>query len=82
MRRQVVGQGLFEAMVVIACAALLLLGAYQLTVNRQGVRRESGGNIGGTAPSARQGALNNRSPMAGAGGAGAADGLTRAAAGI
>ena len=81
MRRQSVGQGLFEAMVLIACVALLLLGAYELTANRQGVGRESGGNIGSTAPSARQGTLGDRSPLAGAGGAGAADGLTRAGGG-
>jgi hypothetical protein len=82
MRRQAAGQGLFEAMVVIACAALLLLGVYALIANRHGVGRDSPGNIGGKAPSARLWALSERSSMAGAGGAGAADGLTQATEGI
>ncbi len=82
MRRRAEGQGLFEAMVVIAGLALLLLGAYELFANRQGTGRDSRGNIGGKAPSARHWAQSERSPMAGAGGAGAADGLTRAREGV
>ena len=82
MRRQSVGQGLFEAMVVIACTASLLLGAYGLMANRQGVGREPRGNSGGTASSARQGVLAERPRLAGAGGAGAAAAMTRAGEGV
>ena len=84
MRRQAAGQGLFEAMVLIACAASLLLGAYGLMASRQGVGRDPRGssNSSGTASSARQGVLAERPPLAGAGGAGAAAAATRAGEGI
>ena len=82
MRRQAVGQGLFEAIVGIACAALLLLGTYELMASRQGVGRDPGGSSGGTASSARQGVLAERPPLAGADGASAAAGLTPAGEGI
>ena len=65
----------------IACAALLLLVAYQLIANRQGVGRDPRATSGGSAPSAKPGAPGVRSPLAGAGDAGAADGLPRAAGG-
>ena len=86
MRRHTAGQGLFEAMVVIACAASLLLGAYGLMASRQGVGRDPRGNSdsnsSGMASSARQGVLAERPPLAGAGGAGAAAAATRAGEGI
>ncbi len=81
MRRQAAGQGLFEAMVVIACAASLLLGAYGLMASRQGVGRDPRGSSGGSASPARQGVLAERPPLAGAGGAGAAAAMTRAGVG-
>jgi hypothetical protein len=81
MRRQAAGQGLFEAMVVIACAALLLLGAYGLMASRNGVGRDPRVNSGGTASSARQGALAEQPRQVGAGGAGAAAAMTRTGAG-
>jgi hypothetical protein len=70
MRREAAGQGLFEAMIVIACAASLLLGAYGLMVSRHGVGRDPRGNSGGTASSAGPGVLAERPRLAGAGGAG------------
>lgn len=81
MRRQAAGQGLFEAMVVIAGAASLLLAAYGLMTSRQGVGRDTPGNSGGTASSARQGVRAERPRLAGAGGAGAAAAITRAGEG-
>ena len=83
MRRHTAGQGLFEAMLVIACAASLLLGAYGLMASRQGVGRDPRGNSNssGTASSARQGVLAERPPLVGAGGAGAKASGTRAGEG-
>jgi hypothetical protein len=82
MRRPAAGQGLFEAMVITAVAALLLWSAYELIASRQGVAREPRAASGGTAPSVGPGAAAKRSPLAGAGGAGAVAGLTPAGEGV
>ena len=81
MHRQSVGQGLFEAMLLIACLALLLMGTYGWIAHQDPSRRETPDNSSGTAPSARQGAVREHTPESGAGGAGAAVVLTGSVSG-
>jgi hypothetical protein len=76
MHRQFCGQGLFEAMLIIACLALLLLGAYAWIAGEDETQRKAVPNTSGTAPSVRPDALRERALEPGAGGAGASILLT------